>query len=615
MKNSLLPLWAAVCMCGAGCVAWQPLDEEGAVVSGPIKPAGDQCEVDSQCQPSGNPCMVSACVDNVCATVAAPADTACDDADACTAGDVCVGGTCHGTAITCDDADECTDDTCDPATGCKFTANTVPCDDADACTAGDTCKDGACVPGTVLYVGCCTADVQCGALGFAWGYNVPCATTPECPQDMQCVSGQCVPAFYDAGCTVDPEDTPADFLSGKTGRCTTCRDEDANGVCLAVEFFCAEGFDDDRDLLVDCDDPDCALDPVCLPTCTPNCAGLACGPNGCGGSCGDCTGNTVCVVGSCAAPEGLLPGDCVGGVDEDKDGLTDCADGGCAANPACAPECAVAADCDDADACTADTCLAGNCQNTLIAGCKACAVATDCDDADPCTTDICMDGMCSAPVAVPACCNSNTDCVGGTVCVNNTCQAPTCTPDCTGKQCGDDGCGGSCGTCPAGQTCTAAGQCVLEIPECAVNADCPLNNVCIGGKCFQADGQHDTDGDCYCGVGNATCTGSINPKCSSVLPGDCDPSPSGGDVWSLCQAADGAVYIVTAPNTCLTGGVQIGTTDGSILNNPSMHDKVGDGFNNDCDGQTDEGGTDQCPFEFQGTAGIFKVTCGFWSSL
>jgi len=34
----------------------------------------------------------------------------------------------------------------------------------------------------------------------------------------------------------------------------------------------------------------------------------------------------------------------------------------------------------------------------------------------------------------------------------------SCTPSCSGKQCGGDGCGGSCGTCPSGKTCTA-GQC------------------------------------------------------------------------------------------------------------------------------------------------------------
>jgi hypothetical protein len=45
-------------------------------------------------------------------------------------------------------------------------------------------------------------------------------------------------------------------------------------------------------------------------------------------------------------------------------------------------------------------------------------------------------------------------CDGGT-CTNGFCN---CTPDCTGKVCGSDGCGGSCGTCVNGQ-CTAAGAC------------------------------------------------------------------------------------------------------------------------------------------------------------
>lgn len=36
-----------------------------------------------------------------------------------------------------------------------------------------------------------------------------------------------------------------------------------------------------------------------------------------------------------------------------------------------------------------------------------------------------------------------------------------CTPDCTGKECGDDGCGGSCGICPSGENCVS-GTCVLS---------------------------------------------------------------------------------------------------------------------------------------------------------
>src|SRR5262249_8004006 len=32
-----------------------------------------------------------------------------------------------------------------------------------------------------------------------------------------------------------------------------------------------------------------------------------------------------------------------------------------------------------------------------------------------------------------------------------------CTPSCSGKQCGGDGCGGTCGTCASGQVCNASG--------------------------------------------------------------------------------------------------------------------------------------------------------------
>ena len=40
----------------------------------------------------------------------------CDDANACTTGDVCVSGECLGEAVTCDDGLDCTVDACDEAT-------------------------------------------------------------------------------------------------------------------------------------------------------------------------------------------------------------------------------------------------------------------------------------------------------------------------------------------------------------------------------------------------------------------------------------------------------------------------------------------------------------------
>ncbi|MBM4353912.1 MAG: hypothetical protein FJ109_08965 [Deltaproteobacteria bacterium] len=35
-----------------------------------------------------------------------------------------------------------------------------------------------------------------------------------------------------------------------------------------------------------------------------------------------------------------------------------------------------------------------------------------------------------------------------------------CTPSCVGKECGDDGCGGTCGTCPEGKACNQWGKLV-----------------------------------------------------------------------------------------------------------------------------------------------------------
>ena len=49
------------------------------------------------------------------------------------------------------------------------------------------------------------------------------------------------------------------------------------------------------------------------------------------------------------------------------------------------------------------------------------------------------------------------------VCANGLC---VCQPDCTGKACGDDGCGGSCGTCLGEQMACVEGACVCQ-PECA----------------------------------------------------------------------------------------------------------------------------------------------------
>jgi hypothetical protein len=110
--------------------------------------------------------------------------------------------------------------------------------------------------------------------------------------------------------------------------------------------------------------------------------------------------------------------------------------------------------------------------------------------------------VCAGP-SVGTCCDTNgpdqgctenateADCSGADKvwtdqgkCVDVICD---CIPDCTGLICGDDGCGGSCGTCDDGIACTidscSEGTSCLFAPSHAV---CSNNNVCDGNE--QCDG-------------------------------------------------------------------------------------------------------------------------------
>ena len=95
--------------------------------------------------------------------------------------------------------------------------------------------------------------------------------------------------------------------------CLTCPDD-----CGACECVVDNDCSDDGDLCNGtpiCEDYSCVLDPatvvVCPPldlcdpatgtceACTPACAGKTCGPDGCGGTCGQCVGTAFCSSGTC----------------------------------------------------------------------------------------------------------------------------------------------------------------------------------------------------------------------------------------------------------------------------------------------------------------------------
>ncbi|GAB4297578.1 MAG: hypothetical protein Kow0090_12890 [Myxococcota bacterium] len=119
-------------------------------------------------------------------------------------------------------------------------------------------------------------------------------------------------------------------------------------------------------------------------------------------------------------------------------------------------------------------------------------------------------------------CPADCSCGKGEICAGSGVCVEECEPQCFGKECGEDGCGGNCGICPADKpTCNKGGGC--EGGECQPN--------CAGKEC----GTDGCGGVCgYCS-GNEEC--SVAGKCTSeVCSEDC------GKLWSATCATDGYGY-------------------------------------------------------------------------
>jgi hypothetical protein len=132
-----------------------------------------------------------------------------------------------------------------------------------------------------------------------------------------------------------------------------------------------------------------------------------------------------------------------------------------------------------------------------------------------------------------------------------------CVPKCVESQCGDDGCGGSCGQCPEQAPYCLEGLCVLQCePECEGKqcgsdgcggscGQCPAGSVCQGQICAcvsQCTGKEcGPDG---CGSECGTCTSAeflcVEGICSISCQPDCADKECGSDgcggVCGMCPA-------------------------------------------------------------------------------
>lgn len=373
--------------------------------------------------------------------------------------------------------------------------------------------------------------------------------------------GTCVPACGTRVCGDD----------GCGGTCGTCPNNQLctpDGTCVApptcnpncTDKLC--GDDGCGGTCGGCGDPKAPIcfESKCVAGCVPDCIGKECGEDGCGGTCGACQGEDQCSkIGHCVpkawtcAPEQFEGADgchCgCGAKDLDCD-LLGQAKLGCGPGEVC----------DGSGKCTAKVPKGWKCpdffyDDGLLCHCNCGLLDPDCNNPNNLIAD-CSAGGCDKAAGVcgackPICAGNvcGDDGCGGTCgtcadpklpgCSQGQCVAQ-CTPSCSGKSCGSDGCGGSCGTCKSGAECSS-GSCVapagksclshcgyqtvggcwcdagcVQRGDCCVDVDhCFCTPSCVGKTC----------GDNGCGGSCGQCTDAAKPYCDGGACGaTCKPN-------------------------------------------------------------------------------------------
>ncbi len=240
-------------------------------------------------------------------------------------------------------------------------------------------------------------------------------------------------------------------------------------------------------------------------SCRPECGGHACGPDGCGGTCGACRPLESCTQGACVPCPAARR----------------CGAGCCAPDSVCRNGACIDCGCGGRE-CGEDAC--GN-------PCGACAAPTTCNPvlgvcegcfAD-CRTRSCGDDGCGGSCGS---CPPDLGCVDG--------QCVGCPADCSGRECGEDGCGGSCGSCAPGLSCVL-GRCSDCAPHCS-GRRCGDDG--CGGECGGCAP------DAYCNANGACVPHTCSPGCSPLQR--CDLTSFPPVCVELCNPPVGCL----APKRC-----------------------------------------------------------------
>ena len=543
------------------------------------------CTKDEECD-DGIDCTVDACLQGNCKYI--PDNNKCGAGQICDVAKVgCVKAKSCFSKEDCNDYLECTVEGCDSDTNtCQYIYDDSRCPDGYICFVppdyyqysekDDTDEISGCSPTKR-----CKADKDCA------------------PEETSCAIGTCIVdvcvysadyAFCDDG----------DVCNGYEG-CSAAGSMDSSNACNIDGTYYPPVPDY-------CSHYNCYLsEPL---TCNDNnhCTNDSCDPqNGCvftnnNKSCEDgeiCTENDHCEDGACASG---FPKDCddknsctndycksgevtCGGYDaiacpgadtvggpgpgcnhepimESESCDTPCIKNGICSSGKCSEGTPV--DCDDKNPCTQDSCdsLKG-CVNKVAIECgpdekccgeSCCSSEQVCYDNYYCCSPDCVDKNCGDD----GCDGSCGECIGQDICIDSNC---VCQPNCVDKECGDDGCGGDCTVLC--KECENAGQCLGGGNECVIlasgafcatacgtNTDCPSGFFCMvmfpQGQCIPK--AYDCPPEQYvCVNGTFVC----QPDCADKQCGDdgCGGSCGKCECGTECQSGK-CVFTACADKQC-----------------------------------------------------------------
>jgi hypothetical protein len=447
------------------------------------------------------------------------------------------------------DAAGCTNPLDQTGCSCDTPAVTTSCYTG----AANTENVGACKGGTQTCGGsgefhvwsACTGSVTPAAENCSDGIDNDCNGFTDC-LDPACVGNKAccsVAGCCSAGATQDCYTGPAGtegvgICRGGTETCssagswpTTCA-----GQVLPQTEICNDGIDNNCNGLVDCADPSCANVGTC---CAPNATEICyTGPSATAG-----VGACKAGMSTCGA-DGVWSATCAGevvpstevcndGLDDDCNGLTDCADPACANFAGCGCVPASTQSCYTGPAGTEGV---GVCKGGLQT-CSAGRTWGSCSGAVVPSAEVCNDGLDDD-------CNGLTDCADPACASYPTCCTAGATKSCYTGPSGTEGvgaCKGGTETCGAG---TGWGSCSGEV--------LPSTEICNDGIDNNCNGLTDcADSACgtstYCATplyaNTTTSLYSVNPSTWASTQIGTFGLPLGELATDIAVSSSGTIYI------------------------------------------------------------------------